>query len=129
MIAEFKIKSRLAALVAAALTITLPGSAIGHHSFAMFDNKKNVEMSGVVREFQWTNPHAWIQLTVQKSGAAVEYSIELGSPNNLSRNGWTRRALRPGDRVKAIVHPRKDGSNGGSLVNVTKADGTVLSFQ
>ena len=102
------------------------GAAAAHHSFAMFDNAKEVVLEGTVREFQWTNPHTWIQLVVTEQGQAVEYSIEADSPNILSRKGWNKAIFAPGDRVKITVHPMKDGSKGGSFVNATLADGKSL---
>jgi hypothetical protein len=115
------------ALATAAAVSLLGGQALAHHSFAMFDNTKNVELDGTVREFQWTNPHSWIQLTVMENGQSVEYSIEGTSPNGLARRGWTRTSLKPGDRVKVTMHPLKDGSKGGSFVKAVKADGTTLA--
>ena len=104
---------------AAALLAVAPASA--HHSFAMFDNQKNVTLEGTVKEFQWTNPHSWIQLVVKDpaTGKEVEDSIEGGSPNGLSRSGWKRTSLKAGDKAVAIIHPLKDGTNGGSLVSVS----------
>lgn len=116
------------ALLAAALFLGAPSAALAHHSFAMFDSTKDVVLDGTVREFQWTNPHSWIQLIVPESGKAVEYGIEMGSPNNYSRQGWTRNSLKPGDRIKLTIHPRKDGSKGGSFVKVVKADGATLGY-
>jgi Family of unknown function (DUF6152) len=104
---------------------TAPASA--HHSFAMFDNSKEVALSGTVRQFQWTNPHCWIQLTVMVSGKAVDYSIEGTSPNNLTRRGWTRSALRVGDRVTIKIHPLRSGTAGGSFISATFANGRVLN--
>jgi hypothetical protein len=102
--------------VAAALAVP----ALAHHSFAMFDNQKDVTLEGTIKEFQWTNPHSWIQVMVKdESGKEVEWSIEGGSPNSLSRNGWKRTSLKPGDKVVVITHPLKDGSAGGSLVSVS----------
>jgi hypothetical protein len=106
----------LAAVVAASLA----APAFAHHSFAMFDNQKDVTLEGTIKEFQWTNPHSWIQVMVKdESGKEVEWSIEGGSPNSLSRNGWKRTSLKPGDKVVVITHPLKDGSPGGSLVSVS----------
>jgi len=119
-----KIKFGMAA--AAAVAVLAAGPAFAHHSFAMFDSAKNVELEGTVKEFQWTNPHSWIQLTVMENGKAVEYSIEGGSPNGLARRGWTRTSFKPGDKVTVTIHPLKDGSKGGSFVKAVKADGTTL---
>lgn len=77
----------------------------------MFDNTKEVELVGEAREFQWTNPHIWIQLAVNENGKTIVYSIEGSSPNGLSRRGWKRTTFKPG----------------GSFVRATGADGTAVS--
>ena len=85
----------------------------------MFDNQKTVTLVGAVKEFQWTNPHSWIQLLVKDpaSGKVVEWSIEGGPPDNLLRQGWKRTSLKAGDNATVVIHPIKDGTNGGSLVS------------
>jgi hypothetical protein len=119
-------KARLFGLMAAAAALA-SGPALAHHSFAMFDRDKNVTLNGTVKEFQWTNPHSWIQVNVpDASGALVEWSIECGSPNMLARQGWKSSVLKPGDKVAVLIHPMKDGTHGGSMVSVTLDDGRVL---
>ncbi len=110
----------LAAAVVAAAAVNQ--SALAHHSYAMFDQKKNLTIEGTVKEVQWTNPHIWIQVLVKdaESGKEVEWSIEGGSPNILTRTGWTRNALKAGDKVVVILHPSRSGNakpNVGSLVS------------
>jgi Family of unknown function (DUF6152) len=102
--------------------------ADAHHSFAMFDSSKQVTLVGVVKEFQFTNPHSWIQLTViPKEGAAPEeWAIEALSPNVLMRNGWKRNSLKAGDKVTVLINPLRNGSKGGNLILVTLPDGTTL---
>ncbi|MCP5145251.1 MAG: hypothetical protein H6978_10605 [Gammaproteobacteria bacterium] len=114
--------------IAAVLAATLvPALVLAHHSFAMFDRERTQMLSGTVREFQWTNPHAWIQVVVtDDTGAMHEWSIECGSPNMMARQGWKSRTLKPGDKVALMMHPMLDGSPSGSLVSVTLADGRVL---
>ncbi len=70
-----------AALCAAAISVT-PLAA--HHSAAMFDDEKVVELNGTIKEVQWTNPHIWIQVVVDNNGQKTEWSLEGGSPNSLS---------------------------------------------
>lgn len=109
------------------------GAAIGipawaHHSFAMFDTqgpKKRLE--GVVHEFQWTNPHAFIEVDVTgEDGAVQRWAVELNSPNNLSRQGWTRRTVEHGDKVVIEVSPLRDGQPGGLFYTLLKEDGTEV---
>lgn len=103
----------------------VPTSA--HHSFAMFDSEREIDLAGTVREFQWANPHTWVQLDVTANGRSTVWSIEGRSPNVLARRGWNRLTLRPGDRVTLTVHPLKDGRPGGAIISVRFADGRVLN--
>jgi Family of unknown function (DUF6152) len=101
--------------------------AEAHHSFAAFDRSKKVVLVGVVKDFQWANPHAWIELTVQDSnGAKTEWGVECGSPNMMARTGWKKDLLEPGDQVAVTVNPLLDGRPNGSLVSITLANGAVL---
>ena len=102
-----------AALCAAAISVA-PLAA--HHSAAMFDDEKVVELNGTIKEVQWTNPHIWIQVVVDNNGQKTEWSIEGGSPNTLSRNGWRATTFKSGDPVLVRVNPMKDGSPGGSFI-------------
>lgn len=117
-----------AGLLAAALLA--PTAAPAHHSFAMFDAAKEVTLVGDVASFQWTNPHSWLQLAVPAAGQkATEYSIELGSPNSISRAGWRKTSFKPGDRVAVVIHPMRDGSPGGAFVSASDAQGRKLPLQ
>ena len=101
-------------LIALSAFMLIP-SAYAHHSFAMFDNTKDVVLEGTVKEFQWTNPHTWTQVMVD----GIEWSIEGGSPNGLKRSGWTKTSMKPGDKIVMTIHPLKDGTPGGSFVKAT----------
>ena len=104
--------------------------AAAHHSDAMFDSGKEVVLNGTVKEFQYTNPHSWIQLVVPAaSGSPVEWSIETGAPIVLLRAGIKPTALQPGDKITLRAHPMKNGTAGGSLIDVKKEDGTTLSLR
>lgn len=117
----------VAATAAALAALASPASA--HHSFAMFDRSKQVTLNGRIKEFQWTNPHSWIQVMVkQPDGKEVEWSIEGASPNSLARNGWTRKSLQAGDQVELVMNPAKDGSSEGALVRVS-VGGKVIGAQ
>jgi hypothetical protein len=99
----------------------------GHHSFAMFDQGRQVTLQGTVREFQWTNPHAWIHIVVSNAdGLKDTWQVELNSPNNLKRQGWKSSSIKPGDQVTLVLNPLKDGSKGGLFISVTLPDGSVL---
>jgi hypothetical protein len=108
------------AIVAAGLVASVSGTAVAHHSFAMFDQGKQTKLVGVIKEVQWTNPHIWVQVLVKdSSGKDQEWSIEGGSPNGLSKQGWKRSSLKPGDQVELVIHPLKNGDKGGSLMHVS----------
>ena len=110
---------------AAALLAAAP--AFAHHSFAMFDRQKEITLKGTVKEFQWTNPHSFIQIEApDEKGMVVSYSIEMNSPNNLTRQGWKSTALKAGDKVTVVMNPLRDGSRGGLFVSVVLPDGKVL---
>ena len=105
--------------------------AMAHHSDAMFDSKKEVVLNGTVKEFQYTNPHSWIQIVVPGDAGAspVEWSIETAAPIVLLRAGIKPSSLQPGDKISLRMHPLKSGAPGGSLVDVTKGDGSVLTLR
>jgi len=96
-----------------------------HHSFAMFDTASPITITGTVTDFQWTNPHAYIELDVADN-VAKHWSIELGSPSILQRAGWKFSTLKKGDKIVAVVAPLKSGEPGSLLVRLTLADGRVL---
>jgi hypothetical protein len=113
-------KPVIAALAVAVMTLMAAGTASAHHSFAMFDAQKVVTVDGTVKEFQWANPHSWIELAVNDpSGKSVEWSIEGGSPSVLVREGWRKTSMKPGDKVQVTIHPMKDGTPGGSLLHAS----------
>jgi hypothetical protein len=109
-----------------AVVLASAGGALAHHSFAMFDNSKEVSVQGTVADWQWTNPHSWLELKVTENGKVVNYSIEGSSPNVLLRRGWTRKALKPGDVVTVQMFPLKNGDKGGQLRRVIFGDGKFL---
>jgi hypothetical protein len=96
-----------------------------HHSFAAeFDSSKPVELKGSVTRLEWTNPHAWIFVDVkEENGKVTNWGCELGSPNILLRNGWTRESLKAGDNVVITGSRAKDGSNIANARTVRLADG------
>ena len=107
-----------------AVAVAMPAAA--HHSFAMFDQKKVMTLAGTVHEFQWTNPHSFIELDVAKGGKVQRWAIELNSPNNLTRQGWRRTSLKAGEKISVRIAPLRDGHPGGLFLDLRKADGKVL---
>jgi hypothetical protein len=101
--------------------------AFAHHSFAMFDAEKKVTLEGTVKEFQWTNPHSWILMTVSNAqGQPEQWAIEMGGPSGLARQGWVPKTLTPGMKVKTVIHPLRDGTAGGQFMAITLPDGTEM---
>lgn len=106
----------------AALVLTAPG-VIAHHSFAAeFDAAKAVTLKGVVTKIEWSNPHTYFYMDVTGSdGKVVNWGMEMGSPNGLMRQGWTRNTLHVGDEVIVEGSQAKDGANVGNARVVTLA--------
>ena len=119
-----------ARIILAGLMAAIAAPAFAHHSAAMFDAEKEIVLNGTVREFQWTNPHSWIQVVVPgNDGRSTEWSVETQAPIVLLRAGIKKTAFQPGDKVSVRVHPMKDGSAGGSLIDAKKEDGTIISLR
>ncbi len=126
---------RLTITVAAAvgmLTGALTGvpPALAHHSFAMFDFSNTVTLKGTVKEFRWTNPHVVLVVTAApKAGESEQdWTMELTSPGNLTRIGWSRHSFKPGDRIELAFNPLRDGKHGGAFDKATLLDtGQVLT--
>jgi hypothetical protein len=106
----------------------LAGAVRAHHSYAMFDSNKTVTLKGVVDEFRWTNPH--VGLFVKVDGPAAPdnvWAVELTSPGNLTRLGWSRASVKPGDKVEVEINPLRDGKHGGGFRNLKLvATGQIL---
>jgi hypothetical protein len=118
---------KTAALIAA---LVCGGSALAHHSGAMFDRNRQIEIEGAIQEFNWTNPHSSFKVGVANSAGKLEtWAIEMNSPNNLVREGWKRTTLKPGDKVKVTINPLRDGKPGGWYVAIVLPDGKSLSTE
>ena len=109
------------AVVLIGLIASVP-SVLAHHSFAMFDSSREVTIEGVVKEFQWTNPHSWLQVEIiNEAGETEEWAVEMLSPSVLGRMGWRRNSLSAGDEVSVVIHPLHSGAFGGNMVRVTNS--------
>ena len=113
--------------VAAALLLTTR-SVSAHHSFAAeYDAKNLVTVTGVVTNFEWTNPHAWLYIDGKDAnGKATIWGFEMGSPGGLVSRGWKRGELKRGDHVTAEGYGAKDKSNTANARTVTVPDGRTL---
>jgi hypothetical protein len=113
--------------VTAAVGLALAAPAFAHHSFAMFDAEKTVKVTGTVRQVEWTNPHVWIRIMINNAeGKAEQWGFEMGPPAQQIRRGWEPDSLKPGDTVTLNMHPMKDGSRGGQVVDATLPDGRTV---
>jgi hypothetical protein len=110
----------------ATFLMTMP--AIAHHSFAMFDQAREVTLEGTVAEFYWINPHVHLILNVEPGPGvdpqvAGEWDIEGASPGIMSVQGWSSKLVKPGDKITVVANPLRNGQKGASLFHVTLADG------
>ena len=112
---------------AAALAIAAP--ALAHHSFAMFDPANVKTLRGTVKEFRWSNPHVALFVAIDGSSDPEKlWAVELTSPGNLKRLGWSRTVLKQGDKVEVEINPLRDGRHGGGFRSVKLLDsGEVLT--
>lgn len=99
--------------------------ALAHHSFAaQYDANKPLTLQGVVTKIEWTNPHARFYVDVtDETGKVTNWNLELGSPNVLVRNGWSRKSLNVGDKVTVQASAARDGSKMANARVVTLSDG------
>jgi len=103
------------------------GPGLAHHSNVAFEVTKVVTITGVVKTFEWRNPHTWVLLTVDDGkGGKVDWAVEGRAPGVLLRAGWTKYSLQPGETISIDMSPAKDGSKTGLVARVIKADGTIL---
>ena len=102
-------------------------AAWAHHSGAMFDRARVIELNGVVKEFLWTNPHASFKVEVQgPQGETQLWYIEMNGVANLVHEGWKRSSIKPGDKVTVTVNPLRGGKPGGWYLGITLANGAKL---
>lgn len=107
------------------LTTSLPVQA--HHSTAMYNMANPVTVTGVVKRFEWTNPHAHIFLEVtDEQGKKVEWDIEMMSLNHLKSYGWSRSTVQPGDLISCTGGQAKSGLPAMLSSIVKLADGRVI---
>jgi hypothetical protein len=93
----------------------------------MFDTTKKISLTGSVSSFEWTNPHAYIEVDVpQEGGGTKHWSVEMGSPSIIMQSGWKYNVLKAGDKITVEINPLRNGDPGGLLIQAKLADGRVL---
>ena len=119
---------RLMALLAACAWLMTMGSLSAHHSTAMYDNQNPVTITGTVKKFEWTNPHAFVYLEVkdEKTGKVVEWEVEMMSLNHLRGYGWTSKTVKQGDTLSATGAPAKSGAPSMIANRMKLADGREI---
>jgi Family of unknown function (DUF6152) len=117
-------------LIAAGLILSFSGIAAAHHSGAAYDMEHLRTTEGTVKTVNWTNPHITFVIDCDaKDGEAAQTLVfEVSSPGVLTRSGWTKRSLQPGDHAVFHYAPLRDGNPGGFLVKVNLPNGQELSF-
>ena len=110
-----------AGAVALAGLALIPAASSAHHSTAMFEWGKEAKLENMtIEKWEWTNPHTFIYA---RDAQGKRWAFEGMSPNHLSRSGWDKRTLKPGDKVDLTYYPLRDGRPGGFNVTVTLPDG------
>jgi hypothetical protein len=109
---------------AAILATALPAAA--HHAFNMFALDQVVTMTGTVKSYDFRMPHVWIYMVSSSTKAPEDWGFECHAPNLIARKGWTIGTLKPGDKITLRMHPMRDGSKAGSVIDITLADGRTL---
>ena len=118
-------KILLAVVIFVVLVSVHPAAA--HHSGAGFDSTKVVEIKGTIKEFQFKNPHTWIQVLVEDgAGKTTEWSLEWGSPNQLGRMGYRPSSFPPGAKVTVRLNPMRNGAAAGGFIAAKFEDGAVI---
>ena len=117
---------KLIPIAAALAVLAVPAAA--HHSFAMFDKAKEIELkNATVKDWQWTSPHTWLYVLVPNGTATPDkYSLEGGNPGLMRRLGFEKGSIAPGDKVTIYVSPLLSGEKGGSINAVRLPDGKLL---
>ena len=122
---------KFAAALGAILALAAGAAAHAHHSFAMFDSANQIKLKGTVTEFQWTNPHVYIDIDAVDVNAETQevesWTIECANPGILNRIGWKFNMVKPGDEITIIVAPLRSGEPGALLKQITLPDGRVFS--
>ena len=106
------------------IILSVAGTALAHHSFAVYDHTRTLNLKGTVTKWQWSNPHAYLDIDVRDSNGEVKhYTLEGTSINMLQRSGWRSNMIKAGDQVTAVAAPLLNREPGGLLLEITLASG------
>jgi hypothetical protein len=115
----------LGAVFIAAALAALP--VVAHHSFAAeYDSARPVKLTGKVTEMKWSNPHSWIYIDVEVDGKVVNWALETGGANSLTRRGWKKTDLPPGTVLNVDGWQARNGSPTANVSSITFTDGRRL---
>jgi Family of unknown function (DUF6152) len=118
------IKTRFIPLLSSAALTVLTIPLLAHHSGAMFEKEKTITVEGVVKKFEYTNPHSWLLVDVKnKDGSVTTWGFEAEGPSTLQRAGIRPSDFAAGTKLKITGHPMKDGSPAAAWVEAIRADG------
>ena len=120
-------KTRLTLLVLAAGSLIIAGPVSAHHSSAIFEAGKRIELTGTVTEWFWANPHCLLSVDVAGAdGQVARWVVETQAPPNVIPYGWSKQSFKPGDRVTITVEPARNGRPVGRLLQAVLPDGKTL---
>ena len=116
--------TRTILLLSVAIVVLIGAPALAHHSATMFESVKTITVEGVVKEFQYTNPHSWLLVDVKnKNGSVTTWGFEAEGPSTLQRSGIRPSDFKAGTKLKITGRPMKDGSPAAIWVEATREDG------
>ena len=120
-------KSKLSVAFRVAISLLLVSSPISaHHGTSGYDMEKEITLTGTVTSFNWSNPHCLVHIDVKDSkGDVKDWVVELAAPTLMSRYGWTKDSLKPGDEIVAETHPARNGATTG----LSGASTSLLKFK
>ena len=120
-------RALVTSMAAIAVFIGFAGVVSAHHSMAGYDDTKKITLIGVVSEYRWRNPHAWVVWDVKdESGKVVQWSGELPAINTDQALGMSKNSLKTGDEVSVTLNPSKLGTPDGRVWKIVKKDGTLV---
>lgn len=123
---EREMKNNILFSATCVVCLGFSSQAIAHHSFAMFDQTKKVEISGTISDIQWTNPHVWIEVDVpNEDGTTEQWAIEFTSQIHLRRRGFPRDQINVGDEATFTLSPYADGNPGGRFYTLETEHGVI----